>query len=301
MHREGYNVFVTGSNSNLFGTSFATHLTGRYIMLDLFPFSYKECLAVPGFKEKNESVLEIMYTGGFPEVVVNDMEPGKYTETLLKNIAYKDVVLRYKIKFPNRIELLMGYLVANITNTLNFETIKEILKIASYKTINKYIDCIEESYAFLFLSPFSFKPKERFNFNRKILAVDNSFLQYKNFSNSRNKGMFFENLVFTELLKQGYSVNSELFYHKTKNNYEIDFLLKSKLEGVSKLIQVSYDMSMQKTEDREVRALIDASRELNCDDLYIITFSEKRTIEKDGKMIKVLPFTEFCEKWDSVR
>jgi len=295
MHREGYNVYVTGSNSKLFSTEFASSLTGRHMTMDLFGFNYVEYLSVKEGEENTEGIINFMYKGGFPEIITNNVDIDTYIDILLKNIIYKDVAVRHNLRQPSKVDLLVRYLVSNVTGFLNFEAIVDILKIKGYKTILKYLDYIEESYTFLFLQPFSFKARERLSFDRKIFSIDNSFLKYKSIPNSFNRGAFFENLIFTELIKKGYEINANLFYYNTKKNYGIDFCIKGARFNQFKLIQVCYEMSMQKTEDREVRALIDASKELKCDDLYIITLAEKRTIEKEGKSIKVIPFKEFCE------
>jgi predicted AAA+ superfamily ATPase len=40
--REGYKIFITGSNAAMLSAELGTHLTGRHLSMELFPFSYSE-------------------------------------------------------------------------------------------------------------------------------------------------------------------------------------------------------------------------------------------------------------------
>lgn len=122
---------------------------------------------------------------------------------------------------------------------------------------------------------------------RKIYVVDNGFVQSTAFNLSENLGRLLENQVFVELLRRGYISGQTLFYYRTRNDKEIDFVIR-KGPYVEQLIQVCYDMSSEKTRKREVEALIEATQELYCDNLLIITNSQKETIEKKGYSIKVV-------------
>ena len=117
----------------------------------------------------------------------------------------------------------------------------------------------------------------------KCIVVDNGFVASKAFSLSDNLGRLLENQVFIELIRRGYDVEKTMFYYRSRNDKEIDFVLR---EGtrILRLVQVCYDMSSPKTEKREV---------VKCDNLVIVTYNDKRTIEKDGYRVNVVPITEF--------
>jgi len=121
----------------------------------------------------------------------------------------------------------------------------------------------------------------------KPYLVDNGLLTVLG---TEDKGRLFENLVFTELLKKGFEANRDLFYYAGK--WEVDFLLK-KGGKVNKLIQVSYSLEGEKTKNREMRAIIKASKKLGCNDLTIISWSEEETIEEQGKKVKIVPFNKW--------
>ena len=114
----------------------------------------------------------------------------------------------------------------------------------------------------------------------------------KAFSLSDNLGRLLENQVFIELIRRGYDAEKTVFYYRSRNDKEVDFVLR---EGprILRLIQVCYDMSSPKTEKREVDSIVECAGELKCDNLVIVTYNDKRTIEKDDYKIDVVPITEF--------
>ncbi|MDD4123054.1 MAG: DUF4143 domain-containing protein [Candidatus Pacebacteria bacterium] len=227
--------------------------------------------------------------GGFPEVVINNLDLTSYVDNLISAILYKDIARRYNIKDPEKIELMISYLIANTCNNLNYSKLGSLCQIKDFRTVKKYLGYIKNCYLFYFLSGFSFKTINHLRSTKKLYVVDNGLLRYKNLFNSPNNGVYFENLVFTELVKKGFTPDSYLFYYKTKTNREIDFVLKS-FSRVEQLIQVCYDISSKQTEEREIKALLQASNELGCNDLLIITSDIEKEVNIEGKVIKFVPF-----------
>lgn len=127
---------------------------------------------------------------------------------------------------------------------------------------------------------------------QKIYVVDNGFVTAKAFSLSENLGRLLENQVFVELLRRGYDTQASLFYYRSRNDKEVDFVVR-KGTRIEALIQVCYDMTMPRTEKREVDSLVECAGELKCDNLIIITENEERVIEKDGYRVKVIPVRLF--------
>ena len=127
---------------------------------------------------------------------------------------------------------------------------------------------------------------------KKVYVVDNGFVAAKAYSVSGNLGRLLENQVFIELTRRGYDVEQSLFYYRSRNDKEVDFVLR---EGVlvKRLIQVCYDLSSPKTEKREVDSLVECAGELKCNDLTIVTNDDERTIEKEGYTIAVVPISKF--------
>ena len=121
---------------------------------------------------------------------------------------------------------------------------------------------------------------------KKVYVVDNGFVLSTAFNLSENLGRLLENQVFVELLRRGYIPGQTLFYYRTRNDKEIDFVTR-KGTKVEQLIQVCYDMTSEKTRKRELDALVEASEELHCDNLLVITNSQEEKIEWRGKNIEI--------------
>lgn len=298
LHRQGYNLFLTGSNANLLSMELATHLTGRHIPIEIFPFDFREFLRAKNYNPNvndhqfNGEILKLleqfMMFGGFPEVVVKNQHPRGYLDILFDALLFKDVVKRHKIRFSEQIDHLSLYLINNVSNRYSFRKLANILNFKSSVTLERYLSYLMEAYVVFSLSSFSAKVGQRIKSPKKIYVVDNGFISAKAVQQSPNKGNLMENLVFTELVKKGYEPNRELFYYNTRNNREVDFILK---EGtnVSELIQVCYDFSAPEAKQREVRALSEAGEELRVEKLTILTWDEEGEIKYRKAKIRLIP------------
>ncbi len=305
LHREGYNLVLTGSNAHLLSKELATHLTGRHMPIEILPFDFNEFLRAKKFQMDTEysalpqqrgEFLNLMenylINGGFPEVAVNNVDPKDYLEVLFDALVFKDVVKRHRVKFSTQVANLGGHLINNFANLYTIRKILEILNLKSASTIEKYIKYLEEAYLIFSLLRYSPKSIQRIKSPRKVYAVDNGFVTAKAIQHSPDKGKLMENLVFTELVKRGVKPNRELFYYKTRNDREIDFVVKKGTE-VTELIQVCYESINPDVEQREAKALFEASSELKAEKLTILTWDEKREIKKDGKAIQLIPLWEW--------
>ena len=154
------------------------------------------------------------------------------------------------------------------------------------------MDYLHEPYLFYYLPRFNNKLKLMKKAASKVYVIDNGFVAAKAFNLSENLGRLLENEVFVELLRMGYKVETTLFYYRSRNDREVDFVTRQGTR-IERLIQVCYDMSSPKTEKREVDSLIECAGELKCNNLMVITNNDEREILKDGYNIKVVPFVKF--------
>ena len=305
LHREGYNLVLTGSNAHLLSKELATHLTGRHMPIEILPFDFNEFLRAKKFQISEEysalpqqrgELLNLMenylVNGGFPEVAVNNVDPKDYLEVLFDALVFKDVVKRHRVKFSTQVANLGGHLINNFANLYTVRKILEILNLKSASTIEKYIKYLEEAYLIFSLLRYSHKSVQRIKSPRKVYAVDNGFITAKAIQHSPDKGKLMENLVFTELVKRGVKPNRELFYYKTRNDREVDFVVKNGVE-VTELIQVCYESISSDVEQRETKALVEASDELKVKKLTVLTWDEKRTVKKDSVTIEFRPLWEW--------
>jgi len=300
LYRRGHNLIITGSNARLLSKELSTHLTGRYIPIELFPFSFKEVLYYFDFDlenvnhllEKQGEILNIlrdyMVIGGFPEIWVKNLDK-EYLRTLFDNIVYKDIVLRWSVKYPEKVGDLARYFLDIVSNKYTLTKLKNILEFSSKVTIEKYIKYLEEAYLIFSLNKFSFKTKEILRSPKKVYIVDNGFVT--SFSLKNNIGSLMENIVFLALRRK-YKENQELFYYQDPQGYEIDFLIK---EGpkIKELIQVTYASEFDEIAPREYRALIRASEVFKGARLSIITwdYEDQRVLEWWGKkaLVRFVP------------
>ena len=305
LHREGYNLVLTGSNARLLSKELATALTGRHIPIEILPFDFKEFLRAKNFQtnpndrylpQKHGELLKLLddylVNGGFPEVVVSNLDPKDYLEVLFDSLLFKDVVKRHKVKFSTQIGNLGSCLINNFASLYSLRKLQASLNLKSVSTTEKYTKYLEEAYLIFSLLRYSPKSVQRIKSPKKVYAVDNGFVSAKAIQNSPNKGKLMENLVFAELVKRGVKPNFALFYYKTRNDREVDFVVKNGTKIVE-LIQVCYETDISGAEQREIKALLEAAEELKPEKLIVLTWDEKREIMQDGKNIIFKPLWEW--------
>ena len=302
LYRLGKNLVITGSNARMLSSEMATVLTGKYLQVEMLPFSLEEFfdwnkLELHMLKPEditNSLVLtdDYLRNGGYPEVVATRQLTRSYLDTLFDSIIWKDVAKRHNVRNVTDLNNLAMYLVSNFCNPVSANDLATELGFSSVNTTKKYMDYLHEPYLFYYLSRYNNKLKLMKKAPRKVYVVDNGFVASKAFSLSDNLGRLLENQVFIELVRRGYDVERTMFYYRSRNDKEVDFVLR-KGAHIECLVQVCYDMSNPKTEKREVDSIVECAGELKCNNLVIVTNNDKRTIEKDGYKIDVVPIAEF--------
>ena len=302
LYRLGKNLVITGSNARMLSSEMATVLTGKYLQVEMLPFSLEEFfdwnkLDLHMLKPEditNSFVLtdDYLRNGGYPEVVASRQLTRSYLDTLFDSIIWKDVAKRHNVRNVTDLNNLAMYLVSNFCNPVSANDLTTELGFSSVNTTKKYMDYLHEPYLFYYLSRYNNKLTLMKKAPRKVYVVDNGFVASKAFSVSDNLGRLLENQVFIELVRRGYDVERTVFYYRSRNDKEVDFVLR-KGAHIERLVQVCYDMRNPKTEKREVDSIVECAGELKCDNLVIVTNNDKRTIEKDGYKIDVVPISEF--------
>lgn len=297
LQRRGYKVIVTGSNAKLLSGELATSLTGRHVPISLFPFSFQEFLDYK-YQDINLTENKIPYEfdnylkqGGFPEALKPEVDSYSYLNDLIQTTILKDILFRYEytIKKGKKIEVLVNYLINHCCQYISYRKLVIPLDIKSHITAEKYMGYLQETFLFFTLERHSFKYSNQITSDRKVYVIDNGLLTAKNLFNSPNYGVYLENLVFLELMRRKNRPNYELFYYKTKDNKEVDFVLKDRNSQINQLIQVCYNIRVPDTEKREISALLKASQELSCSNLLIVTYDIEKEETIDGKNIKYIP------------
>ncbi len=301
LYRRGINLIITGSNSKLLSHEMASSLTGRYLQITVLPFSFAEILR---FKEQplpagmQFSPVETgrilgefqtyLFNGGFPETALNPGILKNYLSSLFDSILLKDILKRFRVRQTQQLYELSNFLLSNYTNLFSYNQLKDSLNFNSVATVQKFIGYLEEPYLFQHITRYDNKIKIQQKSAQKIYIIDNGFIKSRSFELSPNYGRLLENLVFIELLRRDYKPEFELFYYRTRNDKEIDFLVRNG-HRIEQLIQVCYDFDQAKVIKRETNALIEAAMELNCADLLILTWDKEDLIETNNSKIKILP------------
>ncbi len=301
LHRQGYNIVITGSNARLLGRELATALTGRHIPIEILPFDFQEFLRAKGKQFQNGSRLSsqdknqvhhllerYLVGGGYPEVVVKDLDVRSYLGVLFDSLLFQDVIKRHRIRFSGQMEQLGHYLVNNIASPYSLKRLVGRLEFRSAVTLDKYLDHLIEAYLMFSLQRYSAKAGSHWRAPRKAYVVDNGFVTAKAVAHSADTGQLMENLVFMELVKRGFQPNQDLFYYQTRYQREVDFVLKSG-SSLLELIQVAYRFDRAETEDREIKALFEAGRELKVDRLTILTWDRDEEVKRGSQVVCFKP------------
>src|SRR3989344_441766 len=291
-------IILTGSNSKLLSGELSTHLTGRYLDKILFPFSFKEFLKLKEVKENKvyttKEKAEIMKTlqeyleiGGFPEAY----KFGKgIISKIYEDILTKDILLRYKITKKEEIKKLAKYLITNSSEEITYSKLANIFNIKHISTISNWISYLENAFLIFKLERFDFKLKQQFIAPKKIYSIDSGLMNFIGFKFSENRGKVIENEVALELQRKKFAnLSFEVYYWKDHQQNEVDFIIK-KDKKIEQLIQVSYINSKEEIKEREINALLKASKQLNCNNFLIITWDyEAEEKIKGEKKIKFIP------------
>ena len=294
--RTSLKIFVTGSNAKLLSGELATHLTGRYNEIHLYPFSFSEycryhkidteSITTKADAERKRAFMDYIHDGGFPEM--QGLRNKKaYVQSLIEAILRKDIQKRFKIRDIESLRKLAHHLINNVCQEVKFDELSEILGIAD-KTAKKYVDYLSQALLVQMLTRHSFKSKERIR-NQKAYIVDSGLQGNRdNALAPENMGWRLENVVYIELLRRCAHLYQDVYYYKpTPRAKEIDFVVCNQ-NKVVELIQVAYEIDNQKSFGRETSSLVKASDALSCNNLTLIAFSDTRDVEVNGKTIHII-------------
>ncbi len=276
LQRAGRHLVVTGSNSKLLSRELATHLTGRYVAIELFPFSFREFLSARGAplpgktvstRERaglEESLREYSLVGGFPEMVLSGSS-GAYLRELHDKIVSRDITARYRVKHPRTLKEISLYCFSNPSTAMTYNRVQRTFDLKSVHTAENYVHFLEEAYLILLARPFSFKFREQVRQARKVYTVDNGLTLALSTKVSQDRGALLENLVFQELRRRGADA-----YSLTRPDYAVDFLIRDD-RRVGQLIQVCAGLDTPETAAREYGSLFKGAKATRCRDLLLLT------------------------------
>jgi len=292
LHNQNNKIYVTGSNASMLSKELGTHLTGRHIALELFPFSFREYLRFKNYELKElgrltsietskikHIFLEFLDKGGFPEY----LHTGKveYLKNLYENILYRDIIVRYNLRLEKPLKITANFAASNVGKELSFNSIKNLTGLTSATTVKEYFQYLENSYLMFLLPMYSDSLKKQIYNNKKVYCIDSKLAETVGFRFSQDRGRILENTVFLQLKRQ----RNEIYYHKGKK--ECDFVIKEG-NAIVAAMQVSWSMN-DEHEKREIAGLVDVLNSYDLNEGLILTFDQEDEFEKDGKRIIVMP------------
>lgn len=298
--RNKMHVVLTGSNAKLLSSDLATHLTGRSSEINLYPFSFAEyCMmkgvdyelrTTKGIAERRKIFDEYVQKGGFPELV-NIKNSKKYITNLVDNILKRDIEQRYHIAFPAQFENMAHHLLNVSPYVISTSDLAETFNFKSPHTVRNYVAYLKQAYMLIGIKRYSPKSKMRIT-QEKVYAVDVAMMNRReNAFIGENLGWRLETIVLSHLIRKCQYEGWDVYYLKERSG-ECDFVVCDS-NRVLQCVQVSYDISSEKTRKREVNGLLLANRQTKCENLLLLTDHEFDNIEKEGHRISVRPVYEW--------
>ena len=287
-----YRVYITGSNAKMLSSEIATTLGGRFIIQNVYPYSFGEYLKAnrikvdPAWYFKNRSEVvrsftEYFYFGGLPELeLIGDIEKRQWLSNLFNKIFFGDLITRYSIRNDLAMKVLIRKLAESVKQPSSFNRLSNIVSSTGVKvttdTIIDYLEFLQATWLIFPIENYASKLVEKVS-NQKYYFIDNGLL---NLFLIDPETSLLENLVAICLKKK---YEDELyFYHQ---NIEVDFYIPTQKLAV----QVSYSLKDETTRKREVTALLKIAKVMDVDNLLIITRDEEETIVENEKEITVIP------------
>ena len=306
--RQEIRILVTGSNAKLLSGELATHLTGRYSQIELYPFSFSEyCeykhLDVQTLTTRNEGFIreafdEYLKKGGFPELF-NEKNSTGYINALVNSILTRDILTRYSIKYETAFTQIANHVLNNVPFKVSYKELQNHFNLKSDHTVMNYMTYLKRAYLLAELHKYSAKSKIRVR-DEKVYAIDVALMNNRlNAFAGQNLGWRLETAVYLELLRRYRPLQYDIYYYSTSYT-ESDFVV-CQGNQAKMILQVSYDISNEKTRKRELMGLEAASRETRCETLLLITDHEREEVTFKEKKIRIVPAYEWLLEENEVR
>jgi uncharacterized protein len=278
-----FNVCITGSNASLLSSELGSKLTGRYLQVELFTFSYVEFLQLTKAKSSQRAAEKYLWQGGFPEYLKTNN--GQILNQLLDDILVRDIAVRYGIKNIVALRQLAIYLITNIGKPISANQLTKLFNISAASTLLEYISYLENAYIIQLLPQYSTSIKKQIRNPKKVYVIDNGLFTHNSISFSEDYGRRLENLVYLQLRKR----YKKIYYFN--DSVECDFIA-TENEKVKLVMQVCYKLHTDNLQ-REVNGLMVALAHFKLTEGIIVSLQENDIIKQDGYKIHILSLEKF--------
>lgn len=301
--RKHMHVIITGSNAKLLSGELATHLTGRHHSIKLYPFSFSEYCEVRGVDTKSKSTRAIaarraafddyMRQGGFPELLtINNHRD--YIDGLVNNILKRDIEQRFRVVHTTAFEEMSQHLLNIAPAVVVEKVLQETFGFKSQHTAKNYLSYLKQAYLLVGLHKYSPKSRQRI-VDEKVYPIDVALMNKRaDAFAGDNLGWRLETIVYMELLRKYKRHGLGIYYFRNRYG-ECDFVVCEDRKAVL-AVQVSYDISSEKTRKREIAGLLLAARHTGCENLLLLTDHNDEDVTHDGYTIAIRPVFDYVLK-----
>ncbi len=304
MRMENCEIYITGSSAQMLSKEIATQMRGRALSWEMFPFSFREFLDCKEleyekpYSSKARYILqnafdEYLEIGGFPEVTFLDKQLRvKILQEYYNSILFRDLIERHDVSHPKAILDLARWFSDNNAALFSINKLTGYLKSLGHgvpkHVVSDYLSWFEDAYFFFSVKIFD-SSLNRVNANpKKIYCIDHALVNATSSGIMVNSGRLLENIVFIALRR----ITPHVFYYKTKENYEVDFVVQF-MDRSRLLIQVCESLADPKTKSREIESLNKAMLELKIGKGLIVTKGEEALLDTEAGKIEVIAAWRF--------
>ena len=282
-----YSIFITGSNSRMTLLELSTDLSGRYVSFRVNPLSFKEMVEMNRINSNNyeKALLDYFKWGGLPQrfTFKEDVDKVNYLSSVYDSIILKDIVERLGIKDIASFNKVLQYILDTESREFSRDNVIEFLRKEYHEiandTLYNYLEAFTSTFIMNKVYRYDIHGKNTLKTLNKYYANDLGIKQIKTNSEDLNLSVALENIVYNDLLGKNYKV----YVGKTKKG-EIDFVAIK--NNITKYIQVCYDLSDEKTREREINAF----NEFESSEKYIITMDKNKYSFADIKILNIFNF-----------
>lgn len=271
-------IFITGSNSKMLSDELSTVLSGRYVLFNINPLSYKEYIELTGKDAYDmNSFWDYASWGGLPNrcEFVNETDIKNYLYNVFDSIILRDIVKRLNLQDTILFDRILQYLIDTAGREFSADNIIKFLekehKKISTETLYTYIDALCKALIIKKVYRYDIHGKAVLKTLNKYYVTDLGIAQIKNHNQEFKKYIVLENIVYNELIVRGYTV----YIGKTKSG-EVDFLAQK--DNIKRYIQVTYELNSDEVIEREFGAFKTILDEYP---KYVISLDEK-DFSRDG-------------------
>ena len=252
-------IFITGSNSDLLSGELATHLAGRYVSFRIMPFTFEEVCELQRIDKNDKAKLEELFNnyimwGGLPQrfSLEDDEQVKTYLNDVYNSIVIKDIVERYSIKDLDLLNRIAQYVMTTPSQNFSAENLSNYFlgsdqRVVSKTTLYNYLEYLSNAMMINKAERYDIRGKRILTGKYKYYLTDLGLGQIKNTGKKLQLGAYLENIVYNQLVSDGYEVNVG-----NTDNGEIDFIATKFNE--KKYFQVTYILADDDTINREFGA-----------------------------------------------